>query len=88
MALIPGTNSNPIEFQYSMANAMMTAFLNEWPYVMGDAPKPENLNQMKLLFAAVAQGVVNHLKAHATDFEVTVTDSGTGFDKGTVTKIN
>lgn len=72
----------------SMAQAMIDAFNNDWGKVMGDAPKPDNTDQMKLLFTAVAQGVVQHLKAHATDFEVTVTDSGTGTDTGTVTKIN
>lgn len=72
----------------SMAQAMIDAFKAEWPHVMGDAPKPENMDQMKLLFAAVAQGVVKHLQQHATDFKVTVTDSGTGTDKGTVTQID
>jgi hypothetical protein len=85
MALKAGTIS---DLANSMAQAMIDAFKKDWKLVMGDAPKPENMDQMNLLFTAVAQGVVQHLQQHATDFEVTVTDSGTGTDKGTVTKIN
>ena len=88
MPLKAGSNHSPGEFADSMAAAMVDAFKNEWPYVMGDAPPPETLDQMKLLFAAVAQGVVNHLQQHPTDFEVAVADDGSGNFKGTVTKID
>ena len=84
MPLKPGTYT---DLSNSMAQAMIDAFKAEWPNVMDKAPPPENMDQMILLFAAVAQGVVQHLQQHPTDFEVTVTDSGTGTDKGTVTKI-
>jgi len=97
MPLNPGTNYNPADFTpstinwASMAAAMEYAFKIEWPKVMGDAPapeKPEELNQMRLLFAAIAQGVVKYLQEHPTDFKVTVTDTGTGTDTGTVTQID
>ena len=88
MPLIAGSNHSPSEFADSMAEAMVEAFKTEWPHVMGVAPKPENMDQMKLLFAAVAQGVVKHLQIHATDFKVTVTSSGSGDYKGTVTEID
>jgi hypothetical protein len=72
----------------SMAQTMIDTFNNEWESVMGkDTPKPQNMDQMNLLFTAVAQGVVQHLQKHPTDFIVTVTDSGTGTDTGTVTSI-
>ncbi len=88
MPLKPGTNHSTTEFADSMAEAMVTAFNNEWKYVMDKAPKPESLDQIKLLFAAVAQGIVEHLKLHATDFKVTVNSSGSGNYKGTVTQID
>lgn len=89
MPLKPGTNDNGLTFSASMAEAMVNAFLAEWPKVMGnETPPPESLDQMKLLFAAVAQGVVTHLKQHATDFKVSVTNSGIGTNTGTVTQID
>ena len=88
MPLKAGSNFDASGFSDSMAEAMAQAFKAEWPLVMGDAPVPETSGQMKLLFAAVAQGVVKHLQQHATDFKVTVTDHGTGYDTGTVTQID
>ncbi len=88
MPLKAGSNSSNTDFANSMAAAMVEAFNNEWPYIMGDAPKPETLDQMKLLFAAVAQGIIKHLKDHATDFKVTVNSSGSGNYTGTVTRID
>ena len=57
------------DFNNSMAEAIQQAFINEWPTIMkGDAPPPSD--QMKLLFIAVAKGVVQHLTAHAEAFVV------------------
>jgi hypothetical protein len=88
MPLKAGTNTDPFGFADSMADAMAQAFKEEWPYVMGDAPIPETSKEMKLLFAAVARGVVKHLQAHASDFKVRVTATGYGDYTGTVTQID
>jgi hypothetical protein len=88
MPLKPGTNDNGLTLSASMAEAMVNAFLAEWPKVMGnETPPPESLDQMKLLFAAVAQGVVLHLQQHATDFKVTVNGPSSIDYTGTVTQI-
>jgi hypothetical protein len=60
----------------TMAMAMEAAFLREWPVFNGDLPLPEaeskSLKAMRLLFIAVAQGVVQHLQANSAAFSVTV----------------
>jgi len=72
----------------SMAQAMETAFINEWPIAMDGQPAPEMNSQMHLMFLAIAQGVVNHLKANPDAFKVTVSSSGTGSNyTGNVTAI-
>lgn len=96
MPLNPGTNENPADFTessshwVSMVAAMEYAFKTEWPKVMKNTQAPskdEELNQMRLLFAAVAQGVVNYLKEHPEDFKVIVDAPGIGEYTGTVSKI-
>jgi hypothetical protein len=70
MALKAGTIHDYVN---SMAQAMEEAFLEEWPRVMSeDQPKPQSNNQMKLLFIAIAQGVVRHLADHSESFDVSV----------------
>ena len=70
MALKAGTIQ---DYGNSMAQAMEEAFLEEWPRVMtDDQPKPTSTNQMKLLFIAIAQGIVRHLADHADSFDVSV----------------
>ncbi|ATP56312.1 hypothetical protein CPT03_07415 [Pedobacter ginsengisoli] len=66
MALIPGTPSN---LASSMAEAIQTAFNNHYPEVMGKN-SPETNKQMTLLCVAVAEGVINHLKAHPEAFVI------------------
>jgi hypothetical protein len=84
MPLQPGTVT---DFANSMAAAMETAFKQQWPYVMGDAPVPATSEQMKLLFVAVAQGVVNHLKDHHASFKVQVNETGSGDYRGDIYEI-
>lgn len=87
MALKAGTIA---DFSDSMAEAIENAFLEEWPEAMGGADKPETNPQMRLLFVAVAQGVVRYLTDHAeaafrihsvevTQDESLVESTGTGF---------
>jgi hypothetical protein len=76
----------------SMAQAMENAFIQQWPVVMVDRepPKPEELQQMQLMFVAIAQGVISHLMEHPKSFKVEVT-LPSGFNEttasGTVTEI-
>lgn len=56
----------------SMAQAMEDAFREEWPNAMGQNEPPEINLQMRLLFVAVAKGVVRHLVANNGAFTVTV----------------
>lgn len=55
-----------------MAEAIEASFKEAWPTLMGDLPLPESNDQSKLMFIAVAQGVVKHLVAHPEAFKVTV----------------
>ena len=57
----------------SMADAMEKAFMEEWPFVMGDADLPASSEQLNLMFRAVAQGVIMHLKKNSQSMKVTVT---------------
>ncbi|RYY10215.1 MAG: hypothetical protein EOO04_37230 [Chitinophagaceae bacterium] len=67
------------EDQYigSMANAMETAFLKEWEVIMKTDP-PALTDHMRLIFIAVAQGVVNHMKASEESIQITM--SGSAFE--------
>jgi hypothetical protein len=67
MALKPGTIN---DYDSSMAQAMEEAFLAEWKNAMGDADLPEPNNQMRLMFVAVAQGVVRHLHENPDAFRI------------------
>ena len=69
MALLAGTKGT---YTNSMADAIEKAFLAEWPKVMIDQPVPDSNDQMRLLFMAIAQGVVQHLVDHPEAFTITV----------------
>jgi hypothetical protein len=70
--LIPGKHNATAG---TMAGAIEAAFLDQWPLFNPDLPEPEGkqLAAMRLLFVAVAQGVVQHLRDHPDAFAVTVT---------------
>lgn len=69
--LIAGTNwrsgAGADQFAGTMASAMEDAFMREWPVVMGGIAPPVS-REMRLLFAAIAQGVVNHLVENSEAF--------------------
>ncbi len=72
-----------------MAQAMEVAFAAEWPNAMGDADVPGTNQQMHLMFLAIAEGIVTHLKANPEAFKVTVTQTGSGNNyTGNVTGID
>lgn len=77
MALKPGsvnlshTPANP-EWTLSMAKAMEDAFMQEWPVAMPGQPLPQVNDQMRLLFVAIAKGVVKHLGENGSAFQVAI----------------
>ncbi|MEO1515428.1 MAG: hypothetical protein AAFV95_10455 [Bacteroidota bacterium] len=75
------------DFTNSMAQAMEQAFRAEWPNIMGtDDPAPPPSDQMRLLFIAIAQGVVRHLASHPEAFDIRITN--TTNETGKVSRIN
>ncbi len=87
MALNSGTKApGSATYSGSMADAMEKAFKEEWPYVMDDADLPASNEQLNLMFRAVAQGVIRHLKQNCTSLKVTVSiDVGSSNYTGTGT---
>jgi hypothetical protein len=67
MALKPGTIP---DYENSMAKSMEDAFLAEWKNAMGDADPPVPNNQMRLMFVAIARGVVKHLHENPGAFRI------------------
>ena len=62
MTLKPG---HVLDFADSMAEAMEEAFKSEWQAVKGVALPDRGEEDRRLLFSAIAQGVVAHLKEQA-----------------------
>jgi len=61
----------------SMLEAIEAAFRENWPDVMGHAELPDEINpQMRLVFAAIAQGVVKHLANCDESFKVIADEHG------------
>ena len=85
MPLIPGSlahdTASVSEYTNSMAKAMELAFQQEWHNAMGaDKAIPDANNQMRLMFVAVAQGIVKHLLQNPDAFkfnDLTGTSSST-----------
>jgi hypothetical protein len=68
MALKPGTmTGTEADFLHSMAAAIESAFLEEWKAVEGTYPSEVGQKYWRLLFAAIAQGIVRYLEKHAED---------------------
>ncbi len=72
------------DYDNSMAAAMEAAFNTEWPKVMGSTPPASN-DQMKLMFIAIAQGVISHLSNNSEAFVVEITNGKSKGDTGKVT---
>lgn len=79
MALKAGTkkrgSANENQYDDSMAAAMEAAFKEEWPVIMGTSA-PQLDDQMRLLFIAVAQGVIRYLKNNQDSITVSVPSGG------------
>lgn len=75
MGLKPGRVD---DFTNSMAAAMEDAFQSEWLDVKGTALPGKGEEDRKILFSAVARGVVKHLQENAaTAFQIAVTTKQT-----------
>ena len=71
-----------------MAQAMEDALRHHWPLEMGDRSVPIDPLHLRLLFVAIAQGVVKHLQEHPDAFKVRVeTDTEGGVAFGELTEI-
>lgn len=76
MALKPGTLN---DISGSMAEVMEQVFRNALPSVVPGADPSKGEAERRLLFVAVAQGVVGHLAANPNAFQVAVSlTNGTG----------
>ncbi len=83
MALKPGSYAN---FTNSMAAAMESAFQTYWRSVK-DTPLPDaGLEDRKILFIAIARGVVQHLREQVPSSFVLDVDLG-GDGSGSVTQV-
>lgn len=79
------------EFPGSMAEAMEVALGQEWLQLKGTALPMQGEEDRRLLFVAIAQGVVKHLRDNADAFSVNVAvaQSGDGIRSiGSVTSGN
>lgn len=81
MALKPGSTKQPLHgFAGSMAEEMEKAFREELGRNISD-------RHLRLIFVAVARGVVRHLRKNPTAFKVQVNLPGNQEAEGTVKKI-
>ena len=78
MALKAGSVAN---FNGSLAEAMEQAFQNEWLDVFGEALPGGGEQERKILFAAIAQGLLSYLQTNidgSLEVDVSVTQVGGG----------
>jgi hypothetical protein len=60
-------------FESSMASEIEAAMQREWQSVKG-TPLQQGAADRRILFAAIAQGVLRYLQAHADDISTTTED--------------
>lgn len=70
-------SAHPSQYSGSMAHAMEKAFMEEWKHIMGSG-NPELNDQVRLLFIAVAQGVVRHLVDNKRAFKIDIPSGVSG----------
>ncbi len=72
----------------SMAEAMEKAFKKEWPVIMRSAEPVVN-DHLRLIFIAIAQGVIKHLKDNKEAITVRVPNmSGSGTQIRSLENVN
>lgn len=84
MGLKAGTTNQLSQGQAtgSMAKAIEDAFLTEWKAVKGADNEPKMTEDMRLIFAAVAQGVINHLVANENAFQISISGGNHNHNSG------
>lgn len=70
-----GSQKNTSLYGSSMALAMEQAFIKEWPAVM-KTDSPEINSHLKLMFVAIAQGVIKHLEENKNAFIIEEINNG------------
>ena len=60
----------------SMAEAIEVALQQEWPLVQGVPLPAEGLLERRILFVAIARGVLQYLKDHQHEFMNSITLNG------------
>jgi len=75
-------------FADSMAEAIETAMNEEWQAVKGEALSTDDQESRRLLFCAIARGVLGYLKSHEADLIKTIgLDGGSGAVSNTVSAL-
>ncbi len=80
--LRPGSFTDTVST--TMAKAMETAFIDQWPHFNPSLPLPDEkqLQAMRLLFVAAAQGVVQHLRDNPAALQLAVQTATHSHDGG------
>ena len=78
MALISGTTADLSSFPGSLADAIDKAMTSEWANAKGVPLPSEGQDDRRLLFAAIAQGLFNFLRANQNELinNITLDDGG------------
>jgi hypothetical protein len=77
------------DFTATMAEAIEQAMEKEWQANKGSALPEDGKVERRILFAAIASGILNYLEAHQDEFISTITlQSGSGSTDNTVTKLD
>jgi O-methyltransferase involved in polyketide biosynthesis len=67
------------DFDKSLAAAIEQALVDEWLAVKGQSLPAQGQDDRRLLFVAIAQGVLRYLKAHQNEILTSLTfDAGAG----------
>lgn len=61
----------------SMAEAIEVALQQEWPLARGVPLPPEGMQERRIVFVAIARGVLQYLKDHQHEFINSMTLNGT-----------
>jgi hypothetical protein len=69
------TNQNLNEFSNSMASAMMHAMEKEYEAVKNVELPSIGREDMKIMFSAIAQGVIRHLRDNPDAFKISGADT-------------
>ncbi|MBN1439683.1 MAG: hypothetical protein JW929_09760 [Anaerolineales bacterium] len=86
MSALKGGTTN--DFSGSLAEAMEQAMDKEWQAVKGTALPSAGADDRKLLWAAIANGILNYLKAHEDEIVKTVTLDSSAADTVTALELN